>query len=195
MKKKRWRFKAMIFAMIFSLLALSSCGKPKFEATYDWPMKEFSYINQDKKQVSLADLKGKVWLANFIFTNCETVCPPMTANMARLQQKMAEEKIDAQIVSFSVDPERDTPETLKEFANKFQADFSNWHFLTGYSEEETKELAKAFKTLAEAEPGTDQFFHSTKIFLINEDGIIVKGYNGLDVPYDEIISDLKALTK
>ena len=115
-------------------------------------------------------------------------------NVAKLTIQ-AEEKIDAQIVSFSVDPERDTPETLKEFANKFQADFSNWHFLTGYSEEETKELAKAFKTLAEAEPGTDQFFHSTKIFLINEDGIIVKGYNGLDVPYDETISDLKALTK
>ncbi|NSL51637.1 SCO family protein [Calidifontibacillus erzurumensis] len=195
MKKKRWRFKAMVFAMIFSLLALSSCGKPKFEATYDWPMKDFSYINQDEKQVSLADLKGKVWLANFIFTNCDTACPPMTANMARVQQKMAEEKIDAQIVSFSVDPSRDTPETLKEFAGKFQADFSNWHFLTGYTEEEIKDLAKAFKAPAEADPGSDQFLHSTKIYLINQDGIIVKGYNGLDVPYDEIISDLKALTK
>lgn len=192
---KKLRIQFGVLLTVLSLLALTACNQPKFEAQYDWPMVDFSYINQDDEQISLSDLKGKVWLANFVFTNCDTVCPPMTANMARLQQQMAEEDLNAEIVSFSVDPQRDTPETLKEFAGKFQADFSNWNFLTGYTAEDIKGLAKAFKTLAEAEPGTDQFIHSTKIFLINQDGIIVKGYNGLEVPYDEIISDLNALTK
>lgn len=195
MDLKKMRVQFGVILVVLSLLALTACNQPKFEAQYDWPMADFSYTNQDNEKIGLSDLKGKVWLANFVFTNCDTVCPPMTANMAKVQQQMAEEDINAEIVSFSVDPKRDTPETLKEFAGKFQADFSNWNFLTGYTEEDIKVLAKSFKTLAESEPGTDQFIHSTKIFLINEDGIIVKGYNGLEVPYDEITSDLKALTK
>lgn len=196
MNLKKWRIQLGVLLVVFSLVALTACGQPKFEATYDWPMVDFSFTNQDNQQIGLEDLKGKVWLANFVFTNCDTVCPPMTANMARLQKQMADEKINAEIVSFSVDPTRDTPQNLKEFASKFQADHSNWNFLTGYTEEDIKALAKtSFKTLAEAEPGSDQFIHSTKIFLINQDGIVVKGYNGLEVPYDEIISDLKAITK
>ncbi|HHY71723.1 MAG TPA: SCO family protein [Bacillus bacterium] len=185
-----------ILLLVFSLLVVTACNQPKFQAKYDWPMADFSAINQDNEKFGPSDMKGKIWLANFVFTNCNSVCPPMTANMARLQRQMAEAKIkDVDIVSFSVDPERDTPEALKEFASKFEADLSNWQFLTGYTGEDIKRIAKSFKTLAEAEPGTDQFTHDTKIFLINEDGIIVKGYNGLQVQYDEIIADLKALTK
>lgn len=165
-----------------------------FQAEYDWVLPDFSFINQDNELVGKSDLQGKVWLANFVFTNCDTVCPPMTASMSKLQQLMVEEDVNAEIVSFSVDPERDTPEALKDFASKFEADHTNWHFLTGYEQEEVKKLAKSFKTLAQAEEGTDQFTHSTKIFLINKDGIIVKGYNGLEVPFEEIIADLKALS-
>ncbi|HHW38476.1 MAG TPA: SCO family protein [Bacillales bacterium] len=195
MNLKKWRIQFGIL-LVVSLLALTACGQPKFEATYDWPMTDFSFTNQDNQQVGLADLKGKVWLANLIFTNCDTVCPPMTANMAKLQKQMADEKINAEIVSFSVDPTRDTPEALKEFASKFQADHSNWNFLTGYTEEEIETLARSsFKTLAKSAPGTDQFDHGTKIYLINQDGIVVKGYNGLEVPYEDIISDLKAITR
>lgn len=162
-----------------------------FQADYDWVLPYFNFVNQDNERVSKEDLEGQVWLANFIFTNCYTVCPPMTANMAKLQQTMADENVSVQIVSFSVDPDRDTPEALKEYASKFDANFTNWHLLTGYRQGEIKKIAKAFKTLAEAEEGTDQFIHSTKIFMIDENGIIVKGYNGLQVPYDQIIADLK----
>lgn len=164
-----------------------------FEAEYDWILPDFSYVNEDGEQVSKTDLLGEAWLANFVFTNCSTVCPPMTANLAKVQGMMKEAGLNNRIISFSVDPERDTPEVLKEFAGRFQLDLETWDFLTGYEQEEVKELAKSFKTLAEPEEGTDQFIHSTKIFLINEDGTIVKGYNGLQVPVEEIISDLKAL--
>lgn len=188
---KNYKF-SLLLLIIMSIL--TACNQQKFEAEYDWPLGDFTFVNQDDEIISSSDLKGKVWLANFVFTNCNTVCPPMTANMAKLQQKIAEEKkLNIELISFSVDPDRDTPNTLKEYASKFDADLTNWHFLTGYKQIEVKKLAKTFKTLAEAEEGTDQFTHSTKIFLVNKEGIIVKGYNGLDVPFEEIIADLKAI--
>jgi protein SCO1/2 len=164
-----------------------------FQAQYDWVLPDFQYVNQDGKEIGKEDLLGEAWLANFVFTNCTTVCSPMTANMAKVQRKLKEAGLDNNMVSFSVDPERDTPPVLKEFAAKFEADLSHWHFLTGYQQEEVSALAKAFKTLAENEEGTDQFIHSTKIFLIDKDGTIVKGYDGLDVPFEEIVADLQAL--
>jgi protein SCO1/2 len=164
-----------------------------FQAQYDWVLPDFQYVNQDGKEIGKEDLLGEAWLANFVFTNCTTVCSPMTANMAKVQRKLKEAGLDNNMVSFSVDPERDTPPVLKEFAAKFEADLSHWHFLTGYQQEEVSTLAKAFKTLAENEEGTDQFIHSTKIFLIDKDGTIVKGYDGLDVPFEEIVADLQAL--
>ncbi|MBP2243375.1 protein SCO1/2 [Cytobacillus eiseniae] len=184
-------------AIIMScLLILVSCSeKPIFEGEYEWELQEFSAVNQDNEKVSRDDLIGEAWLANFVFTQCTTVCQPMTANMAKLQQKLNEEKVKFNIISFSVDPERDKPEILKEYGDRYEADYSTWNFLTGYSEDEIKMIAKNFKTLAEREEGTDQFIHSTKIFLINGEGKIVKGYNGIDVPYDEIINDMKSLNK
>ncbi|MBB6446900.1 SCO family protein [Bacillus benzoevorans] len=164
-----------------------------FQAQYDWVLPDFNYVNQDGEEIGKKDLLGEAWLANFVFTNCTTVCSPMTANMAKVQRELKEAGLDNTIVSFSVDPERDTPPVLKEFSAKFEADLSHWHFLTGYQQEEVGALAKAFKTLAEKEEGTDQFIHSTKIFLIDKDGMIVKGYDGLDVPFEEIVADLKAL--
>ncbi|WP_102345065.1 SCO family protein [Bacillus sp. Marseille-P3661] len=186
---------ALIAIMSVMLIIISACSQSQFDAEYDWPAPEFSFINQDNEQFSSDDLQGKVWLANFIFTNCETVCPPMTANMSKLQTEIKNEELDVQLVSFSVDPERDTPEALTEYATKFNVDHSNWNMLTGYDETEIKRIAKSFKTLAEQEEGTDQFIHATGIYLIDAEGTIVKSYNGLSVPYESIMEDLKALTK
>ncbi|MFE8697910.1 SCO family protein [Cytobacillus sp. FJAT-53684] len=187
--------KVKLYAIIMScLLLLVSCSeKPIFQGEYEWELQNFSAVNQANEEVSREDLIGKAWLANFVFTQCTTVCPPMTANMAKLQKKLKEEKVKFNIISFSVDPERDKSEILKEYGDRYEADYSTWNFLTGYSEDEIKAIAKNFKTLAEKEEGTDQFIHSTKIFLINGEGKIVKGYNGIDVPYDEIISDMEIL--
>lgn len=202
--------KILISIMLSGVLFLTACGGGKtedngtetsrgetsysgFQAQYDWELPDFTYVNQEGQEVGKKDLLGEAWLANFVFTNCTTVCSPMTANMAKVQRELKEAGLDNKMVSFSVDPERDTPPTLKEFADAYEADMSQWHFLTDYTQDEVSTMAKAFKTLAEKEEGTDQFIHSTKIFLIDKDGMIVKGYNGLDVPYEEIVSDLRAL--
>ena len=180
--------------LLFLSILLSGCTeKPTFQGEYEWELQDFRAITQDGKSVGKEDYIGEAWVANFIFTNCSTVCLPMTANMATLQQKLTEADVNFKMVSFSVDPERDTEKVLKEYGEKYEADYDTWSFLTGYTQEDVQAIAKNFKTLAQKEEGTDQITHGTKIFLINREGMIVKGYNGLDVPYDEIISDLKVL--
>lgn len=185
--------KIFLISIISSIFLVTACGGPKFEARYDWELPDFMYVNQDGEEVSKEDLLGEAWLANFVFSHCSTVCSPMTANMAKIQRQMKEEGLDNKLVSFTVDPERDTSPVFKAYAAKFEADHSQWHFLTGYSQEEIGAMAKAFKTMIQKEEGTDQFVHSTLIFLIDGDGTIVKSYNGLNVPFEEILSDLKAL--
>lgn len=103
--------KGLAVGLIFLLLC--ACGGHQIKDPLNYEVESFTFKNQDGKNVSLDSLKGKVWLADFIFTNCETVCPPMTAHMTDLQKKLKAENIDVRIVSFSVDPENDNPKQLK----------------------------------------------------------------------------------
>ena len=94
---------------------------------------DFSLIERSGRQVEKADLQGQIWIANFIFTNCPDQCPMMTAQMAQLQTALSHVH-DVRLVSFTVDPERDTPEVLSEYAKYFGADHDRWLFLTGAKE-------------------------------------------------------------
>ncbi|MEQ6377305.1 SCO family protein [Bacillaceae bacterium S4-13-56] len=181
----------LLFLFIFSILALSACSE-KYEGDFSYEVEPFSFTNQDNKEVSKEDLEGEFWIANMIFTNCNDVCPPMTANMARLQEKLKENSLHVRLVSFSVDPEVDTPSLLKSFADNYEADYTNWDFLTGYSTETIQEfLVKSFKALAEkTEDG--QVIHSTRFFLVSPEGNAIKKYDGLRADeMDKIIGDLK----
>lgn len=185
-----------ITILIFLLLLVTSCGN-QIENTVNYPIEDFSFTNQMNETITLSSLKGKVSVANFIFTNCVDVCPPMTANMAKLQKLVKDEEITGvNFISFSVDPEMDTPEILYDFAEKFGADQSNWHFLTGYSQETIEKFAlNSFKALVQNNPNSDQVAHGTSFYLIDQEGNMIKYYDGLKVQFDEIISDLKVITK
>ncbi len=174
---------------------LSSCGTSKIENSLNYDVQSFSFQNQDGKTVSLESLKGQVWVADFIFTNCKTICPPMTSHMAELQKQMEEENLQARIVSFSVDPENDTPEKLKKFASNYPLNFQNWDFLTGYSQEEIEKFAlKSFKAIVKKPEDEDQVIHQSSFYLVDQNGKVVKDYDGAkDTPYDEIIADIKTL--
>ncbi|MDQ0970395.1 protein SCO1/2 [Neobacillus niacini] len=184
-----------IIVSFFFVLLLTSCGKG-IKDPLNWELPNFSATTEKGKNISLRDLKGQVWVADFIFTNCATVCPPMTANMTKLQGMLIEKGLDVDIVSFSVDPTVDTPKKLKEYVMKFNGDITKWHLLTGYSQEFIEEYAmKNFKTIVK-KPGTDnQVIHGTSFFLIDQDGNVVKSYDGIDVPYDDMIKDIKIITK
>ncbi|WP_276338694.1 SCO family protein [Bacillus licheniformis] len=174
---------------------LSSCGTSKIDNPLNYDVQSFSFQNQDGKAVTLESLKGQVWVADFIFTNCETICPPMTSHMAELQKQMEEENLQARIVSFSVDPENDTPEKLKKFAANYPLNFQNWDFLTGYSQEEIEKFAlKSFKSIVKKPEDEDQVIHQSSFYLVDQNGKVVKDYDGArNTPYDEIIADIKTL--
>jgi protein SCO1 len=95
---------------------------------------EFSLIERSGRQVRLSDLRGKVWIANFFYAQCTDTCPIQTANMAALQNDFAREP-DVRFVSISVDPEHDTPEFLRDYARRYDADPERWLFLTGAKDE------------------------------------------------------------
>lgn len=188
----------MLSIILGSLIFLTACGGYPIDTTMSEEVPEFEFINQDNEPFSLKDLEGKWWIADFIFTNCTSVCLPMTSNMTKLQERIKEEDLDVHLVSFSVDPDYDTPEVLKEYGEGYGADFSNWTFLTGYSFDEIKELSiKTFKSmLAEPPEGSDQVTHGTSFYLVSPDGEVIKNYNGVDSKQlDSIIYDLKEIQK
>jgi len=184
-------FKSIILILVVFFLA--ACGED-IETNMSENVADFDFTTQDKGTLSLDDLEGEWWVADFVFTNCTTVCLPMTSNMSVLQDKMKEEELDAQLVSFSVDPDYDTPEVLQEYADEYDADLDNWTFLTGYDFQTIKELSiKSFRSmLAEAQPGDDQVTHGVSFFLVNPEGKVIKKYDGRDQKeMDNIIEDLK----
>jgi protein SCO1 len=188
---KKW-----LSIMTFVLIFLTACSDKTIENEKNWPVEPFEYTDHNGEPFSSEQLKGKIWIADFIFTNCVSVCPPMTMNMKKLRDKVNEEGIeDIHYVSFSVDPENDTPQVLKEYALKFTDDLTNWHFITGYVQEHIEQFAKdSFKSHVQKPVSTDQVIHASDFFLVDQNGVIRKYYSGLnDIPFDEIINDIKIL--
>jgi protein SCO1 len=140
---------------------------------------EFSLTDQSGKTMTRADLAGKVWIADFIFTNCAGTCPMITGTMRRLQNALPDE---VHLVSFSVDPERDTPEVLAEYAKNSHANTMRWHFLTGDKNQLYDLSIKGFKLALDDTGGTDAepITHSTRLVLIDKQGNIRGYYGGTD---------------
>ncbi len=188
-----------IFIVIVTLLSLVGCQNEPIESTFPMSVEiqDFKAYNQLEESVSLESLHGTIWIANFIFTNCDTVCLPMTANMKTLQDTIKDNGLenDVQLISFSIDPEHDTETVLQQYSEIYHADHSNWSFLTGYTQEEIESFANvSFKTPAAKVEGSNQFIHGTSFYLISKDGILLKDYEGVsDPPFEEIIKDIKKL--
>jgi protein SCO1/2 len=138
---------------------------------------DFTLTERSGSPVSLDHLRGKIWIADFIYTTCTDTCPLQTAMMAKLQQEYAG-KPDVQFVSFTVDPERDTPEVLTRYAAKHQADASRWYFLTGQRDRIMRLIQQGFHLAVAAPMGADQggmIPHSPRFVLVDKDARI-RGY-------------------
>ncbi|WP_186577632.1 SCO family protein [Aquibacillus kalidii] len=185
------RLNLMLFALILFLVA---CGN-EYEGDFSFEVQEFNYTNQEGETFSSSELEGKFWVADMVFTNCDSVCPPMTANMARLQKKLADENLDVELVSFSVDPDNDTPEKLKQYSKDRGASFDNWNLLTGYKLEDIKEFAiKSFKAPVDKIADSDQMVHTVYFYLVSPDGNAIKRYDGTKAAeMDEIVKDIKEM--
>lgn len=188
-----------LFVVVFAILMIAACSNNSEQNSNTGSsfgaVGDFSAVTQDGEDFNVKNLEGSWWVADFIFTNCETVCLPMTANMVQLQSMLEDEGFDdVKLVSFSVDPERDTPEVLTEYANEYGADLNRWTFLTGYDFATIKDYATGtFKNLVEEPPeGSDQVTHATYFFLVDPNGNIVSHYSGTKPEQmADIVNDLK----
>ncbi|MBL8024484.1 MAG: SCO family protein [Elusimicrobia bacterium] len=125
--------------------------------------------------VSLADLQGKIWVANFIFTHCSGPCPLMTSKMAKLQGVLPD---SVQLITFTVDPDRDDLDVLSEYARQFEADPKRWFFLRAEKPVLYKLVFEGFKLPMMEDPSADSGFrvtHSTRFVLVDGQGRI-RGY-------------------
>lgn len=143
----------------------------------------FMLADQEGDPFGTPQLRGRIWVANFIFTRCAGTCPTQTAQMRRLQEKLQSHPRGDRIVlvSTSVDPEHDTPEVLKDYGRKAGADLEQWHFLTG-TRDAIWELSKdGFKLAVGENPGNAAMplFHSPKLVLVDPRGRIRGFYDGL----------------
>ncbi|SDW25767.1 protein SCO1/2 [Marininema mesophilum] len=206
------RYIIVMMAIIFLLsMVLTGCAMggeqkdekvsstPKKQQPLGWKVPYFTYTDQDGKSFDSKKLAGKPYLVDMIFTRCPDVCPPMTANMVRLQKQMKEKGLEVDIVSFSVDPAYDKPKKLKEFAKSHDADLNRWHFLTGYKQKEIEEFAlKGFKSTVmkpkKPSKGSPMMVnHPVSFFLIDGNGKVYERYDGMKPAYNQILNDLGKL--
>lgn len=140
----------------------------------------FEFVNHYGNKIGSNDVKDKIIVADFFFTTCQTICPKMSTNMSGVQEKVQEMK-DVVLLSFTVDPETDTVETLRDYAQKMGAKEGRWHFLTG-DKKQLYDLARNgfFITAMEGDGGPDDFIHSEKLVLLDKKGRIRGYYDGTD---------------
>jgi protein SCO1/2 len=154
----------------------------------------FTLTSQDRMPVSLADFRGKVVAVTFIYTLCTDTCPVLTPMMSFVQDRLGRDfgpKIA--FVSITVDPERDTPAVLKEYAQAFGADFGGWAFLTG-APEAIREVTRRYGVFA-AQAANGDVDHSFLTSIVDQRGVLRVQYLGARFDPEEFRRDLLSLVK
>jgi protein SCO1 len=153
----------------FTILSTSSnvSAKPRM-------LPDFSLTERSGNKITLAGLRGDVWIADFIYMHCPDTCSLQSADMAKLQEQWKQEK-QIKLVSFSVDPERDTPQVLSEYADRFKADAKRWLFLTGTKREIARLLEDGFHLPIALHGNRRVILHSPRFVLVDQRGR-VRGY-------------------
>ncbi len=156
-------------AVLIAAFALAGCSRKPLPVLGEIP--RFQLLDQQGRTFDRSALAGHVWVADFIYTNCEGPCPRMSSSMHAIQKATT---AGVRLVSFSVDPARDTPQALAEYGRKFAADDARWSFLTGDPTVLDMLDHDAFK-LGNLGAGMD---HSTRFVLVDRKGQI-RGYYSL----------------
>ena len=208
-----------LIAVLICITGLYSCGKKETKAlafvgaqqivdgdTIFHTVPKFTLVNQDQDSISNAHLNGKIYVADFFFTTCPSICPIMTNNMVKIQHAFDGVE-DFALVSHTVNPDYDKEGVLKEYATKMHADTKNWHFLTGTKEAIYNTAFHGyFANAGEDELAPGGFLHSEYFILVDKKGRVRSGYDkqgNLKGVYDgtndrdvlQLINDIKLLLK
>jgi protein SCO1 len=186
--------RAAIVAALLGLIALAGCHNQEAAGSYAAVnqadvLPNVTFTDQFGKPVALSSLKGKLVLVDFVYTSCASVCPRITGRMNEVAKKLgAEVGQTVTIVSFTLDPEHDTPEKLRNYADAQSITGNGWLFLTGDPAQIDQELAR-FQLVRQRE-SDGSVTHNVAAFLIGPDGHEIRQYNALDVPIDTIVGDV-----
>ena len=177
------------FIIIIALIAVMQPDGAEEQLPIIGKIPAFDLVDQNSKQFTLKNLEGNVWLADFIFTTCSGPCPIMTERMGMVQHDLLEtEKL--KFVSFTVNPDYDTPEVLKKYAQRFDADVGSWSFVTGKYEQIQELIVEGFK-MGDVE---EIVFHSTRFALVDHEGNLRGYYSGTEPAEHEILTrDIQSL--
>jgi protein SCO1 len=172
---------------IAGLLAFSGCAGKQQPLPIYGQVPGFELTSETGQPFSSKSLDGKVWVADLIYTTCPGPCPRMSALMRQVQQASSSMS-DVQLVSFTVDPEHDTPAVLAQYAVRYQAQPNRWHFLTG-PREALDHLARDSFKLSNVDGSLN---HSTRFVLLDRQSRI-RGYYGTsdDNPVIQLVYDIK----
>jgi len=203
-----WVGVGLVIVLVCIAFVLSRLKQPADEAGTASPLpiiaqvNDFSLTNQLGKLVTLADLRGKVWVADIIFTRCAGPCPRMTRQMKSLQDALPKNS-DARLVSLTTDPIFDTPEVLARYAAANGTDNERWYFLTGTAKQisdlaiDGLKLTTVEKTPEERENPEDLFIHATVFVLVDKQAHLraVFQTGGETVDWTEVRKELLAAIK
>jgi protein SCO1 len=155
---------------------------------------DFKLISHTGDSLSLQNLKGKIFIADFFFATCQTICPEMSMQMKRVQEAYRDDN-EILLVSHSVNPVQDTVEALAAYATEYEAIPGKWFFLTG-DKPQIYDLARKsyFITAMEGDGGPGDFIHSEKLVLVDKEGRIRGYYDGTDYEdVNKLIDEIKVL--
>ncbi len=171
-------------------------GKEVVDTVYP-TISYFSFYNEDSIRVTSKELKGKVWIADFFFTTCSTICPRMTAQMKRLNSMTEDISEHLQFISFSINPNYDGPSQLKKYKLHHGINAKNWIFLTGEEEETHRIGIEEFRIFAAQDNlAEDGYAHSEAFTLVDKEGFVRGVYNIQDPKQvDQMNKDIRKLLK
>lgn len=175
----------------FGVKELAANGKD----TIYHSIKPFSFINQDGKTITDKDYEGKIYVADYFFASCQTICPKMATELQRVQDKFAYTNGLVQILSHTVNPENDSVPVLKAYSNMVHADNSIWNFVTGDKKQLYEMARESYLVNAmEGDGGPDDFIHSEFFILVDKEKHIRGIYDGTNIKeVNELLDDIKVL--
>ena len=157
---------------------------------------DFKFVDQDSLDFYSQSMSGKIWVANYFFTSCPTICPAMMRNMQLIQEAYLNDP-EVEILSFTVDPKRDIPSRFTKYAKNFHVISHKWHLLTGDKMDLYRLARKGFFLSATAgDGGPTDFIHSEHFVLIDGQGRIRFYYDGTDINHvKQLIKDIAKLKR
>ena len=182
------------------LVVVGLACRPQSTLPVLWQGPDFALVDQTGRPFASSELAGKVMVANFIFTTCTDICPLLSGTMARVRDELRSARLlgdKAMLVSFSVDPEQDTPAALAEYGARFGADPAEWKLLTGDRKQIDDLLLSGYKVGAPpriAMPGaTPEIVHTNRFALVDGRGQVRAVLSGDDLDVPRLVEEVRRL--